>query len=216
MSINEATVGNGIDWTSIIVAGAAALSALFAFLALKQARKIHSEQKRQNRCYLAPHANPGKLIIAHELGEVSHLKIVLVNYGNNPASEIQIKVLTYNQADIEDRNPSVLPVISKHLYINNPVARDIDAKFAITGNGGEFDFGLMASNYVVCRVKYKDIDLGETFKDTFYWIIGRDNELMEVEPPVLAKLKEFLVLDYEFWSKVKVDNTVSEEGKKES
>lgn len=211
MSIAEVLAGC-INWTGIIVAIAAVLSAFFAYRALSQAWKIHSEQKQQNRSYFAPHDNPGGLIITEELGEKSHLKVVLVNYGGNPANNIKLKLLTYNQADIENRNTSVQPVISGYLTINNPVARNGKAIFAITGNSNGIDFSLLLSNYVVCRIEYQDAVYGNVNKDTFFWIIGPSKELMEVDPIVLRKLKEFLVLDDEFWSQRKEDQDKPEEG----
>lgn len=182
------------NWIEIIintvVALAAAGAAIFGGLTWRQAKKFKDNENKSRRAYIAPETIPGTIQLSQSIEEPYGIyDITLKNYGTNSASNIEVILFGYNEADIEGVNSNPSPIFQFKTSSFNPIPSSSDLKLTFKSLSREsFNFEMLLTGYLAMYVKYNDEILGQQFTDCFYWKPDDNKVLSEIKP------KEYQIL----------------------
>lgn len=192
--MNQAIIGIIVN---ALLGIAATAAATFSGLTYRLARNTFLEEKERKRAFMAPHDNPG--LVEHEtLDDPGTLVMRLRNYGEHPASKLDLTIATFNEADISGENVPPRPVSHTRDQAANPIppggSWTLQYKFDDVVAYG-------ASKYVLLMVGYRDEVVQVDIAHEYYWDI-EDDSLVEVPVSTARRIKAL----YEDW-KVSHENT---------
>ncbi|MBU0529567.1 hypothetical protein KKF86_07415 [bacterium] len=154
-----------------IIAAGAIITVFLAFRAYRLSRESLRIQENSKRSWLVPPSLPGSIEkIPGKILTVNKVKIHLKNFGTNPASNINAKLLIYGS----DSNNKIIQ-IEDPTVCNNPIAHNsvFNIEYDISQHSQAIAF---VPKYVVVLVDYLDIILNEEFSNNiFYWNVSSIN-----------------------------------------
>lgn len=152
---------------------------------LQLEKQSKEEESESRRAYLAPCEYAGHFKITELLEDEPVLSMSLENYGINPASRIEGLILCFNEVDVDGTNKNPKPVLSLSIQNINPVPHNSRVNVRIKNqqfnNLGIDDLTILMSNYLICKVTYYDKILGKEFNDSFFWHVGGEGKLAEIQ-----------------------------------
>jgi len=180
---------------AIIAIGAIA-AAVFAGWAVLQTKKFRMEENKAKRAFLAPKSDPGHITINAEFGEPNGIFINLQNYGVNPAVSVAVRILGYNEADINGENVSPPPIFPPYqAFASNPIPQDAEFNIKITSYFEDgFIWNCLVTGFYVMLIDYDDLVLKCHFKDRFYWQTDKNHNLVEIDHDQRQKLDQLINL----------------------
>ncbi|NQV16825.1 hypothetical protein HQ531_15280 [bacterium] len=176
----------------ITTALSAAAAAVFAGLTWRQSKKFWERENLSKQAYITPADNPGKIQYEEGLESTNPvINIKLINTGDNPCTNIKILMLAYNNSVIEDNSDVIFPL---YTHMSNPLPKNGKLWINVTNNQlrqyNISEMNIRSTSIVTCRIEYQDVRLQETFENIFYWQIGTEHRLEEIDPLALNKIRK--------------------------
>ncbi|NQT64014.1 MAG: hypothetical protein HQ556_13720 [Candidatus Marinimicrobia bacterium] len=150
------------------------------------------------RAYITPADEPGNIRWVDGLESIDDpiINIQLTNAGNNLCNNVKFLVLAYNSTIISGESDVLFPL---YTHMSNPVPRSGKLFLRVTqnqlSNDGITQMHVLATAIVVMKIEYMDIILQKPYEDTFYWELGTDSNLEEINPQTLDKIRPVIQED---------------------
>ena len=179
----------------IILVLCAVAATIISARTFRNSLKLSKEERESKRAFLAPASDPGYIDFSDkESNNFGSLIINLKNYGINPSSDIETEVSGYNRIDIEGTKENIRTVFSIKLNCYNPIPYSADYFIKLSEDrfqdSGKDVIDMLASHYIIAKIKYYDNVLNKHFNDIFYWRVDEENKLSEVTKDIYLRLSK--------------------------